>query len=160
MQDFEVKRFTRKCAKTDRELQPGEAFYSVLMADGADIIRQDYAADEWDGPPEESIGWWKSEVPDPKNKKVHWAPNDVMLHYFQQLESQPDKKDVRYILGLLLIRRRVMKLQESTSDDDKGEFMNVFCQKADCEYQIEVATPSASRIQVIQDELAELLFAK
>lgn len=160
MQDFDVKRFTRKCAKTERELQPGEAFYSVLLADGADIIRQDYAADAWDGPPDESIGWWKSEVPDPKSHKVHWAPNDVMLHYFQQLESQPDKKDVRYILGLLLIRRRVMKLDESVGNENQSGFLNVFCPKADCEYQIEVATPSPNRIQAIQDELAELLFAK
>ena len=160
MLDFEVQRFTRRCAKTDRELQPGEAFYSVLISQGAEVIRQDFAADEWEGPPEENLGWWKSEVPDPKSKKVHWAPNDVMLHYFQQLEDQPHKRDVRYVLTLLLIRRRVLKLEETKKDEQQQETLVVFCPKTETEHSVPVETPANERIEEIQKELAELLFAK
>ena len=35
MLDFEVQRCTRRCAATDRELKPGETFYSTLVVVGA-----------------------------------------------------------------------------------------------------------------------------
>ena len=59
--DFEVQRFTRRCAATDRELAPGELFYSVLLAEGAEVVRHDYAAEAWNGPTVRAApGWWKS----------------------------------------------------------------------------------------------------
>ena len=50
--DFEVQKFTRRCATTERELAAGEVFYSVLIAQGADVVRRDYAEESWEGPPE------------------------------------------------------------------------------------------------------------
>ena len=52
MMDFEVKRCTRRCAASDRELQPGEPFYSMLIQQGAELVRQDFAESHWQGPPE------------------------------------------------------------------------------------------------------------
>ncbi len=95
--------------QTDRELQPGDVFYSVLVAEGAAVVRRDYLADTWEGPPPNAIGIWKSQVPDVHNKKMHWAPNDVILHYFEQLASEPDKADIRYVLALLMVRRRIVR---------------------------------------------------
>ena len=34
MLDFEIQRCARKCAKSDREFQAGETFYSVLISEG------------------------------------------------------------------------------------------------------------------------------
>ena len=110
--DFEVQRCTRHCAETGRELAPEEAFYSTLVAEGADVVRRDYCADAWQGPPENSLGWWKSRMPARDARKLHWAPNDVMLEYFEQLENQPEKADVRYTLALLLVRRRVARHED------------------------------------------------
>ena len=95
--DFEVQRFTRRCAATDRELAPGESFYSVLLAEGAQVVRHDYAAEVWTGPPADALGWWKSQLPsaDAKPKKPHWAPNEVMLQLFDELAERPDQADLR-----------------------------------------------------------------
>ena len=71
--DFEVQRCTRRCAATDRPLEPGELCYSVLEAEGAEIVRKDYCGDAWSGPPEKVIGWWKSRIPEPTAKKVKLA---------------------------------------------------------------------------------------
>jgi hypothetical protein len=159
MLDFEVQRCTRRCAKTDRELKPGEAFFSVLMTEGAEIVRYDYAEDAWEGAPEEALGWWKSRMPEPNANRLHWAPNDVMLHYFEELESQEDKLDVRYVLSLLLIRRRVVRLEDTETDDAGREVMVLYCPKKESEHRAVVASPSGERIQEIQQELAGLLFA-
>ena len=158
--DFEVQKFTRRCATTERELTAGEVFYSVLIAEGADVVRRDYAEECWEGPPEKSIGWWKSEVPDPRANRLQWAPNEVMLHYFRQLQSQGEKREVLYILTLLLIRRRIFKLETTESLPFGHEVMVIYCPKTEEEYQVPVCTPTEDQVAKIQQELAELLFAK
>ncbi len=160
MLDYEIQRCTRRCAATDRELAPGETFYSVLSVQGADVIRRDYSVGSWEGPPADCLGWWKSEVPDPRSSKVQWAPNDVLLDYFQQLLENESKRDVAYILALLLVRRRVFKLDGSESKSPGQEMLLVFCPKNETEYRVPVVTPDAERAEQIQRELSELLFAR
>ncbi len=158
MLDFEVKNCTRRCAKTGEELKPGESFYSMLLPSGRDVVRQDFSEQGWDGPTDESLGWWKSQMPSPASNKMHWAPNDVMLHYFQELEGQPEKSDVRFVLALLMIRRRIVRLEESETDGQGREVMVLFCPRKEQEYKVVVANPEQQRIAAIQDELGQLLF--
>ena len=160
MLDFEVQRCTRRCAATDRELKPGEYFYSVLVPEGAEIVRYDYCEDAWTGAPETMLGWWKSQMPDPQAHKLHWAPNDVMLHYFEQLTNEPDKSDTRYVLALLMLRRRVVRLEETQADEQGNEVLLLYCPKKETEYQVSVTDPEPERVGQIQEELAKLLFAK
>ena len=58
-------RCSRRCRGTGREFQSGDVFYSVLIAEGASVVRHDYGVDAWQGPPEGAIGWWISKMPDP-----------------------------------------------------------------------------------------------
>ena len=155
MIDFEVQRCTRHCAASGRELKAGETFYSTLAAEGSQVVRHDYAEDAWQGPPEGVLGWWKSQMPHRESKKMHWAPNDVMLHYFEQIAENPEKQDVRYVLALLMVRRRVLRLEEK--EDSPGELV-VFCPKNEQTYHVAIADPPAERVEAIQNELAELLF--
>ena len=159
MIDFDVQRCTRRCAATDRELQSEEVFYSVLLSEGPGVVRRDYCEEAWSEPPEDAIGWWKSQMPSPNANKMHWAPNDVMLHYFQELENDTGKTDVRYILALLLIRRRIVRLDDREMDAEGHEVMVVFCPKNETEYKVVTVPPTGARIKEIQDELARLLFA-
>ncbi len=159
MLDFQVQRFTRRCCETDRQFEPGDIVYSVLLAQGGDVIRKDYGQQAWNGPPEGSIGWWKSRVPDARTAKMHWAPNDVILHYFEQLEGNAEKLDMRYVLALLMIRRRIVRLEDTETDDRQGEVFVLYCPRNEREYRVRIAIPSAPRIDEIQNELAELLFA-
>jgi len=159
MIDFDIQRCTRRCAATERELLPDEVFYSVLVSEGSDVVRRDYCVESWTEPPEGAIGWWQSRMPSADTNKMHWAPNDVMLHYFQELENNPEKADVRFILALLLVRRRIVRLDDRETDDEGREWMVVYCPKNETEYKVATMPPSGPRIQEIQEELARLLFA-
>jgi uncharacterized protein YbaR (Trm112 family) len=66
---------------------------------------------------------------------------------------------MRYVLALLLVRRRVCRLEESKSDPQQHEMMVLFCPRREQEYRISVSIPSDTRIKEIQEELARLLFA-
>ena len=157
--DYEIQRCTRRCEKTDRELKPGETFYSTLVVEGADVVRHDYGEEAWQSAPENVLSWWKSRIPDPRAHTLHWAPNDAMLHYFEQLEGQPGKEETRYILALLLIRRRIVRLEETETDENGRETMILYCPRNETQYRATVDVPQTQRIKAIQEELAQLLFA-
>jgi len=158
--DFEIARFTRHCHASGRELAAGETFYSVLVAEGAEVVRHDFAADAWQGPPEKAIGWWKSQVPHPHARKANLAPSEVMIEYFQELEGRPDKEDERYVLSLLMVRRRVLR-QERTEQDAEGREMAVlYCSRNETEYRTPVVVPTPQRAAAIQDELVRLLYSQ
>ncbi len=160
MLDFEVKRCTRRCASTERELVPGEPFFSVLTTVAGEIVRHDFSVEAWPGPPDDAIGWWKSQMPDPNDKKLDWAPSDIILHYFQQLLEREEVADTRYVLALLMIRRRLLRLEETEETENGQQVLVLFCPKNEAEYRIAVSDPTPERIAVIQDELAQLLFAQ
>ena len=160
--DFDVQRCTRKCATTERALEPGESFYSVLRENPNDdeVVREDYCAEAWSGPPEEAIGWWQSQMPDPDARKVEWAPNDVILHYFEKIKDDPAKAETCFVLTLLMIRRRLMRLEESEADANGNEIMVLFCPRTEKEYRVASQNPDAKSVAAIQTELVNLLFAK
>lgn len=158
--EYDLHRSTRKCAATGRDLLAGEEVYTALVAQGADLVRLDYAADAWPGPPEGAIGWWKSRIPSPTTAKARLAPNDVILQLFDQLAEQPDKADMRYVLALLLIRRRVMRLEDTERGADGRETLVLYCARREESYRVAAVVPSADRQQEIQRELEQLLFAR
>ena len=157
--DYEIPRCTRHCSITGRELTPGEVYYSAVVADGAELVRRDFCREAWKGPPEKVVGWWKSQIPGADAKRMHWAPNDVMLQLFEQLEGQPEKLAMRYVLALLLVRRRVIRLEETERDERGREMLVLYCPRRDLTYRTPVAVPDESHVNQIQDELARLLFA-
>lgn len=159
MIDYEVQRCTRHCAITGRELQSGEIFYSTLTAEGSQVVRHDYSQQAWQGPPAGVLGWWKSHMPERNAKKLHWAPNDVMLELLEGLESQPDKQDMRYVLALLLIRRRVVRLEETEHDEQSREISVLYCPRRETTYRVVTVMPGPERTAEIQEELSRLLFA-
>jgi hypothetical protein len=160
--DFEVLRCTRRCAATDRALEPGDECYSVLEVEGADVIRKDFCRDAWKGAPDSAFGWWKSRVPEPTAKKIKLAPNDVLLQLFERLADSAEQCDLRYVLALLLVRRRVLRVDVAGGEETMGrtaETMTLYCPRRDATYEVGVAMPAGERIDEIQQQLSELLIA-
>jgi len=155
--DYEVQHSSRRCSITGREFAPGETYYSAIVAKGAEVIRSDFAADAWPGPPAEAIGWWKSQIPNRAEGKKHWAPNDVMLQFWDELAKEPDKGDMRYVLTLLLARRRVFRFEEEKGESPRRDALKVYCPRRDASYEVPLVAPAPERVEQIQEELASLL---
>ncbi|MCR4411224.1 MAG: hypothetical protein NUV77_02225 [Thermoguttaceae bacterium] len=158
--DYDVLRCTRQCARTGRDLAPGEEFFSVVLEQGTGLARLDFSREAWQGPPEGAIGWWKTQVPLPDANRPQRAPNDLMLEVFERLEGQSDRADYRYLLALLLLRRRVFRLEEQEHDALGREILVLFCPRRDATYRVPVVVPDQSRTELLQDELARLLFGE
>ncbi|HOA53656.1 MAG: hypothetical protein WBH86_14570 [Thermogutta sp.] len=156
MIDFEVQRCTRHCAVTGRELKPGEVFYSVLIPDQQGWRRMDYSAEAWHGPPDDCIAWWRTQLPTGSPKK-RWAPSEVMIRWFEELADRADQADVRYVLALLMVRRRILRLEGSRRANDGTEILTLFCPLNDTTYEIPAVIPSEDRLQQIEEQIAALM---
>jgi len=155
--DFEITHCSRQCAASGRTFAPGETYFSTLHMESGSPVRRDYAASEWRGPGEGMFAWWKSRVGESDSSKPKLAPQDVLLNLFNELASQPGEAEFRYVLALLLMRRRIVKLEE-TRRDEHGETLVVNCPRRDEQYEVRVATPSAERAEQLQQRLVELLY--
>jgi len=155
--NYEVQRCTRRCSNTDRELKPGDVFFSALVAKDSELVRHDYSQEAWSGPPKNVISWWKSRIPSRNDRPRRWETNDVVLEFFEELAGQPDRQDMRYVLALLLVRRRVMRLEENDRDEKGNEMMVLYCPRNEESYKIPAVVPSDNRIANIQNELVKLL---
>jgi hypothetical protein len=159
MMEIEVQRSTRHCAATGRRLDDGEEFFSALVHRGADLERLDYAVAAWEGPGEGTIAWWKSRVPTPETRRARWAPNEVLLDVFQELLAHADQQDKCYVMALLLVRRRILRLEDTEPAADGGMQLTLYCPREEQTYHVPVVTPDEARIVEIQKELELLLFA-
>ncbi len=155
--DFEITHSTRQCAASGRTLAPGEPYFSTLHMENGAPVRKDFSAAEWRGAPEGAIAWWKSRVGVTDSSKPKLAPQDVLLNLFTELADRPNDLEFRYVLGLLLVRRRIVKLNE-TRRDELGELLVLDCPRRNEQYELRVATPDPARTEQLQQRMIELLY--
>jgi hypothetical protein len=129
----------------------------VLTEENGNVKRMDYAAENWLGPPAEFLGWWKTKVPNTNETKVRIAPNDVLLNLFDQLSRQPENADMRYILTLLLIRRRLFRYEKEEENEEGQKVLVVYSLKENATYEIPVITPDQERLKEVQRQLATFI---
>lgn len=157
MQDFEFKRCARRCASTDREICAGESYFSALIESTDGIQRTDFGESEWTGPPEGCIGWWKSRIPVLEKGKIYWAPNRVLLAFFESLNARNDQVETAYVMALLLVRKRILQWKDNINRNDV-EFMQLRHAGTKKKFEVKTFDLEPAQIQAIQKELAEQLF--
>ena len=157
MSNFDFKKSNRKCSVTGRDFETGEEYISALLQSEGEMLRVDFSADQWGEPPETCLGWWKSRVPDLDKGRVYWAPRNVLLAYFEHIVEQSGNEDIQYVMGLLLVRKRILRLIDSLQDDT-GQWivLNDASQKKN--YELTVPDLTAEQLSAIQAELEEKLF--
>jgi hypothetical protein len=112
MAEYEIQPLSWRCALTGRQLKPGEVYYSVLSDSPEGFVRMDYSSEAWTGPPAASVGFWRAQVPKHSERKQAAAIDDsAVMEFFVRLAGEPDdyKRNFRYILALLLMRKRILK---------------------------------------------------
>ena len=160
LSEYKVSRCSRRCSLLDRPLKPGEGFYSVVFEDDEEFIRKDISVEAWQGPPEGAIGWWQGKMPEAGTGKMKLAPNHVLLEMLRQMSDEPHREPVRYLLALMLMRKRVVQpIDHDQEDASPGKLMlQVTADGSRIEVN-ECEIPQHQREQ-IRDELSDLLYCE
>ena len=115
MVDYDVAKPTGKCALSGRDLADGEEYYAVLFETEDGFTRSDYSLEYWTGPPDGAFCYFKTRVPPLEKKKQTFVDNEVLVNFFVRLADaeQPVKLHFRFVLALILMRKRLLKYEET-----------------------------------------------
>lgn len=157
--DFDIRRPLVACARTGRPFTAGEPIHSALVRGAAGLERIDVAAEAWNGPPEHAIAWWRSSYPTAETAGATLAPPDVLLDLLGDLEGRPDDEPLRYLLALQLLRRRVLRSVEETTEPAAADVLVLECRRREAEYRVRVVPPEAAADAAVRERLTALLWS-
>ncbi|MGL6072991.1 MAG: hypothetical protein ACRC8S_02395 [Fimbriiglobus sp.] len=159
MTDFDIQAHTRCCAASGRGLSAGEKFYAALMEDEGKYVRKDFAADGWAGPPAGAIAFWSGRVPEShKPRKPTWN-DELLADWFQHLAGrhEPDRVNFRYVVALLLMRRKRLKFEDVRRTEDGGSVLVVRDTRGGQKHEIPDPRLSEAEIEAVQAEVFRVL---
>ena len=144
---------------TARELAEGELYYAVLFETDQGFERRDFAADAWTGPPEGHFCYWRAKVP-PRHKKPSTVVVDhaLLTSFFCRLEDQKSevRQEFRFVLALLLMRKRILKLDGTTREGDR-EYWRLRLVADQSEHTVVNPRLSDERVERLSAQLTAIL---
>jgi len=145
--DYKLHRPQPVCHRTGRGFSADEVFFSALVRGEGGLDRLDVAAEAWDGPPPNTVAWWRARQGAAADTGPALAPVDVLLDALEALDDDP----LRYLLALQLVRRRALRIEAAPADDEAADGALVFsCRRRDRDYRLrpvraeEVADPEVA----------------
>ncbi len=158
MIDYQIQAGSRTCCVSGRALEPGELCFSVLVKEGPQLVRKDYSQEAWQGPPTGIIGWWQARVAPREVSRKPVIDDDVLMECFTRLEGQtePGQVSFRYVVALLLMRRRRLKFEDVDVKDGR-EVLSLRCVQTRTVHEVVNPALSDDAIQSVQDEVFKVL---
>src|SRR3954470_5386608 len=108
-------RSTGRCAATGQAFAEGDPYIATLVERHGGLERLDFSAAAWDQgrrPDAPLFGFWRARYQAAESKKQPLLGDAELLDLFEELgaATEPRQLTFRYLLTLLLIRRRVLRV--------------------------------------------------
>jgi len=158
-----------QCCLCNSGFAPEAPYFSALLQDPSGLTRKDYCGNCFQTQrPADLFYFWKTQVPveDPEARKA-WKQRpvvdiDYVFDFFKRLEGEagPQKIAFRYILALMLTRKKILVSDSRTSLPD-GASAQIFAEKRGGQKHT-VVEPSLSEDEIssVSAELGVLLGLK
>jgi hypothetical protein len=158
MLDYQIQPNTRRCAQTGRELLAGERYFAVLFEEGDRLVRQDYGAEAWQGSPPHAFSFWTGRVPAEEGAARPRFDDDMLMDCFTRLESQtePRKVSFRYVVALLLLRRKRLKLEQTLREGGQST-LTFRCPRSGAAHQVTDPGLTEDELERVQEDVFEVL---
>ena len=157
MSDWKIRRLRGECAKCERAFETdGERLLTQVRFVDEELVREDFHPECWEEP-SDAIYWWatRREV---QGKKTLALDFELIERLFFQLEERSEDKirELRYLLCLMLMRKRRLKLVR-VQRGPEGEAMLLRRPRRKEECRVFVYDFDPERLDVLRGELATLL---
>jgi hypothetical protein len=158
MLDYQIQPNTRRCSASGRELRPGERYFSMLLDEDGKFVRRDYSAEAWQGPPAGAFSFWVGRIPTGDAKKRPPIDDDLLLDCFTRLEgdAEPRRVHFRFVLALLLMRRKRLKLDGSATEAGQ-EVLLMRCTRSGATHHVVNPQLTDEQIAEVQEEVFQAL---
>ena len=113
---YDIGRSAAACGKCATVLTPGTKIAAVLRETPTGFERIDVCLDCW--PKKDRTGllaFWLTTVHQPEAKKKVFVDDEVLAELFTRLQdvAEPAKQNFRFVLGLILMRKRILSYESS-----------------------------------------------
>jgi len=158
MSIYQIQGPARQCATSGRELRPGERFYTVLLDEAGLFVRKDYAADAWSGPPEGYVAYWSGRIPASGSPKRPTFNDEWLVDCFTHLgeATEPAQRNFRYVVALLLMRRKRFKFEDVRRVGD-DEFLMLRDARTGNRYEVIDPRLDDAQTEAVQEEVFRVL---
>lgn len=121
MDEWEIDKPLGQCYGTGRRIGYGEEYFGALVETEEGLQRRDFCTDYWEKEKPDVFCHWRTKLPHPDEKKQRFVDDDVLAAFFERLasETEPEKVNFRFVLALVLMRRRRLKYDSSQIEGGK-----------------------------------------
>ena len=119
---YDVPRPAGHCAATGRKIETGEKFFAAIRETPQGIERVDVTPQAWDGFDRSGVlAFWQTTMPAHEQKKKVFVDDEVLCTLFERLAdaSEPVKVNFRFVLGLILMRKRLIVYEDGKHEDGR-----------------------------------------
>jgi hypothetical protein len=158
MAEWEIHRPLGTCAGNGRVIKLDEEYIATLVEAGDKFERRDYSTEYWTDNKPAVYCYWKSIMPKSEQKKKVFIDDNMLMSFFERLAAETDEEKVnfRFVLMLVLMRKRIVKYDSSKTADGR-EIWTVKITGRD--ETAEVINPhlTEDKIEQLSDQLGQIL---
>ena len=121
MDEWEINKPLEKCYGTGKKIEHGEEYFGALVETDEGLQRRDFCADYWESEKPDVFCYWRSRLPHPDQKKQIFVDDEMLMAFFERLgkETEQEKVNFRFVLALILMRKRRLKYDATRVEDGK-----------------------------------------
>jgi len=153
---YDVPRPAGVCAVSGRAITPGEKFIAAVRETPTGLERIDVSPEAWPRFDQgRLLGFWQTVMPQPEQKaKKLFVDDDVLCTLFERLAdtSEPAKINFRFVLGLILMRKRLVVYETTRSEEGRDVWVVRLKGRED---RLDLVDPKLNEAQVA--EVSQLL---
>jgi len=159
MDEWEIEKPLGQCYGSGKKIEHSEEYFAALVETNEGLQRRDFCAEYWQDKKPDVFCYWKSKLPHPDQKKQIFVDDEMLMAFFERLaeESEQEKINFRFVLALILMRKRRLKYDSSKIVEGK-EIWRLRIVGSDREF-IEVINPNLDEEQIEQlsSQLSQIL---
>jgi hypothetical protein len=129
------------------------------------FAREDYCAACWAKADEQTrtspslFGVWHSRVPEPREKRRTFVDDELLVNFFERLEGaeEPAKVQFRFVLALILMRKRVLVYDRMDRLGDGQEVWAMHLKGSESHCQVVDPHLEEDRIAEVSQQLGSIL---
>lgn len=153
---YKVGKSGKGCSDCETPFQPEAEFHSALFEVESEWSRQDFCPGCWGEGKDGAFSHWRARMRPPDQKRPAFEVDRVLGLFDKVSEGESESRDhLRYLLALMLVRKRVFKFVGSPKGEKDG--IRCFCPEREKEYDVKDPGLTANEIESARTELGALL---
>lgn len=161
--EYNIRKTDGSCSTCEQKLEPGTEIMALVREGNEDLIREDYCCLCWKKAPKtenkEILCIWRTRIPKPVEKKKLLVDDNLLKNLFQRLAETDDESRIkfRYVLGLILMRKRILIYDRSETDGQGREVWLMRMRGQDGQQKVIDPKLDEDQISEVSKNLSEIM---